>query len=160
VLDSLWVSALLLALGFGCGKTIEQLHFQSLAQRERRHRRLPTLTTRRVPPGWRVTEASLLTGSVVISLDYWKRFAAGLRQLLGGNVRSFETLFERARREALLRLKEAAAAKGCDALIGVRLESAELANQRGNGKGIAGVELIAVGTGLRTERSERRPPAR
>jgi uncharacterized protein YbjQ (UPF0145 family) len=152
-MESLAISALLLALGFVSGKTIEHLHLQDLARRERRQRRLPALTTCRIPADWRVEEAMLLTGGVVVSLDYWKRFAASLRQLVGGNVRSFETLFERARREALLRLKEAAAERGCDAIVGVRLESAELANQGANGKGTAGVELIAVGTGLRTQRS-------
>ena len=145
------VTLVLLAIGFASGKTIEHLHHQDLAKRERRFRRLPALTTSRIPAGWRVEDAMLLTGTVVISLDYWKRFAAGIRQFFGGNVRSYETLFERARREALLRLKEAASAKGCDALVGVRLESAELANSGANGKGTAGVELMAVGTGLRTK---------
>jgi uncharacterized protein YbjQ (UPF0145 family) len=151
-MDQLLVTALLLALGFVSGKTVEHFHYQDLAKRERRLRRMPALTTRRLPADWRVEDATLLTGSVVISLDYWKRFAASIRQIFGGNVRSFETLFERARREAIVRLKEAAAAKGCDALIGVRLESCELANQGANGKGTAGVELMAVGTGLRAKR--------
>ena len=151
-MEQLLVTAFLLVLGFVSGKTIEHFHHQDLAKRERRHRRLPALTTARVPADWRVEDAMLLTGTVVVSLDYWKRFAAGVRQIFGGNVRSFETLFERARREAILRLKEAAAAKGCDVVIGVRLESAELANQGANGKGTAGVELIAIGTGLRARR--------
>lgn len=142
----------LLALGFGAGKTIERMHFTDLTARERRYRRLPALTTSRVPARWQVQETALLTGTVVISLDYWKRFAAQVRKIVGGNVRSYETLFERARREALLRLKEAAAARGCDAVIGVRLDSAEIANALGSGKGTAGVELMAVGTGIRTQR--------
>ncbi len=143
---------ILLALGFTSGKLIEHFHRQDLAKRERRFRKLPALTTERIPAHWRVEDAALLTGNVVISLDYWKRFAAGIRQVFGGNVRSYETLFERARREAIVRLKEAAGARGCDAVIGLRLESAEIANMRGNGKGTAGVELMAVGTGLRTRR--------
>lgn len=146
------VTLILLAVGFAAGKTIERMHFRDLAARERRYRKLPVITTRRIPAHWRVEEAALLTGSVVISLDYWKRFVARLRQVVGGNVRSYETLFERARREALVRLREAAVARGCDAVIGVRLESAEIANVRGDGRGTAGVELIAVGTGLRTRR--------
>lgn len=145
------VTLVLLVVGFTSGKFIEHLHFQDLAKRERRLRRLPALSTSRIPADWRVEDAMLLTGTVVISLDYWKRFAAGFRQFFGGNVRSYETLFERSRREAILRLKEAAAAKGCDALVGVRLESAELANMTSNGKGTAGVELMAVGTALRTK---------
>ena len=80
------------------------------------------------------------------------RVAASFRRFFGGNVRSVESLFERARREAILRLKEASAARGCDVVIGVRLESAELANAHANGKGTAGVALFAVGTGLRTKR--------
>lgn len=151
-MESLVATLVLLALGYACGHAIERAHFRDLSRRERRHRRLAALTTARVPADWRVEEAMLVSGSVVISLDHWKRFAAGLRSLVGGNVRSFETLFERARREALLRLKEDAAARGCDAVVGVRLESAELADQRSDGKGTAGVELFAFGTGLRTRR--------
>lgn len=142
----------LLAVGFVVGKAIEHLHFQELAQRERRTRRLPALTTTRVPAHWRVEDSALLTGTVVISLDYWKRFAAQMRKLVGGNVRSYETLFERARREAIVRLKEAASARGCDAVIGVHFASCEIANSWRGGKGTAGVELMAVGTGLRTKR--------
>jgi uncharacterized protein YbjQ (UPF0145 family) len=148
----LTVSVLLLALGLAVGKTIEHLHHEDLRKRERRYRKLPALSTSRVPAHWSVEDAALLTGSVVISLDYWKRFAAQWKALVGGRIRSYETLFERARREALLRLKEAASARGCDAVIGVRLESAEVADRRGDGKGTAGVELIAFGTGLRTRR--------
>lgn len=151
-MEQLLISALLLALGFVSGKTVEHLHYQDLAKRERRQRRLMLTTTSRVPADWRVEDAALLTGTVVISIDYWKRFAAGIRQIFGGNVRSYETLFERARREAILRLKEAAAAKGFDAVIGVRLESVELANMGASGRGTAGVELMASGTGLRTKR--------
>lgn len=152
-MEQLLITALLLALGFVSGKTVEHLHYQDLAKRERRLRRLPVVTTQRVPADWRVEDAALLTGTVVISIDYWKRFAAGIRQFFGGNVRSYETLFERARREAILRLKEAASAKGFDAVIGVRLESVELASSGANGKGTAGVELMAFGTGLRIRRS-------
>ena len=152
-MEQLLIPAVLLALGFVSGKSAEHLHYQDLAKRERRLRRLPALTTQRVPAGWRVEDVALLTGAVVISIDYWKRFAAGIRQLFGGNVRCYETLFERARREAILRLKQAAAAKGFDAVVGVRLESVELANVGANGKGTAGVELMAFGTGLRTRRA-------
>jgi uncharacterized protein YbjQ (UPF0145 family) len=146
------VSVLLLTLGLVAGKTIEHLHHEDLRKRERRYRRLPALSTSRVPAHWSVEDAALVTGSVVISLDYWKRFVAQWKKIIGGSIRSYETLFARARREAILRLKEAASAHGCDAVIGVRLESAEIADMRGDGKGTAGVELIAVGTGLRTRR--------
>jgi uncharacterized protein YbjQ (UPF0145 family) len=47
-----------------------------------------------------------VSGSVVVSVDYFKRFLAGLRTLVGGRVTSYETLLDRARREAILRCKE------------------------------------------------------
>ena len=51
---------------------------------------------------------SMVTGNVVISVDYFKTVVAGLRNLVGGNVNTYETLLDRARREALLRLQQQA----------------------------------------------------
>ena len=53
-------------------------------------------------------DAASASSRVVISLDHFKRFLAGLRALVGGRIRSYETLLDRARREALMRMKEAA----------------------------------------------------
>ena len=101
---------------------------------------------------WQVGEAALVTGSVVVSLDYFKRFIAGLRALIGGRIKTYEPLLDRARREALLRMKEEARDRGFDAIINVRLHTSRLANSRGNGEGTAGVEVLAFGTGLSLNR--------
>ena len=45
-------------------------------------------------------------------------------------------------------MTEAAVARGFDAIINVRLVSSRLASSRGGGKGTAGVEILAFGTGL------------
>ena len=42
------------------------------------------VTFRSVPESWDVHSAALVTGSVLISLDYFKRFVAGLRGIVGG----------------------------------------------------------------------------
>ena len=63
--------------------------------------------------------------------------------LVGGRLRSYEPLLDRARREALLRLKEEAALRGYHAVCGVRLETSRLANANGNGT--AGVEISHLG---------------
>ncbi|MFT6733724.1 MAG: hypothetical protein ACJAS9_001914 [Polaribacter sp.] len=39
-------------------------------------------------------------------MDYFKRFLAGLRNIFGGRVVTYESLVDRARREAILRMKE------------------------------------------------------
>ncbi len=139
----------LLALAFVIGKLVDRSHFRSLARREQRSRNFPALTLRDAPADWRVSEADLVTGSVVISLDHWKRLAATFRGLIGGRVRSYETLLVRARREALLRLKERAFERGFRAVINVRFETARLASSRRDGEGTVGVEILAFGTALK-----------
>ena len=89
------------------------------------------------------------TGSIVISLDYFKRVIAGLRGLIGGRIKTYEPLLERARREALLRMTESAREQGYDAIFNVRLETSRLANATRDGKGTAGVEMLAFGTAVK-----------
>jgi uncharacterized protein YbjQ (UPF0145 family) len=108
----------------------------------------PAITFQTVPPGWRVVGSTMLTGNVVVSVDYFKRFLSGLRMIFGGRVKAYESLLDRARREALLRLKENAVGNGYQALINVRLETSRMANSRGN-EGAAGVEVLAFGTALK-----------
>jgi uncharacterized protein YbjQ (UPF0145 family) len=87
-----------------------------------------------------------------VSLDYFKRVIAGLRAIFGGRIKTYEPLLDRARREAVLRMKEEAREHGFDAVINVRIQTSRLANARGNGEGTAGVEVLAFGTGLVLER--------
>jgi uncharacterized protein YbjQ (UPF0145 family) len=102
-----------------------------------------------MPDDWRVSSSDLVTGSVVISLDYFKRVIAGLRGLIGGRIKTYEPLLERARREALLRMAESARAQGYDAVLNVRLETSRLANAGRDGKGTAGIEMLAFGTAVK-----------
>ncbi len=131
------------------GAAVERSHYRSIRVRETRSRRMPVMNVRRVPAGWTVAEAGLVTGHVVVSVDYFKRFLAVLRVFVGGRIRSYESLLDRARREALLRMKEAAVERGAQAVVGVRLETSRIANGRGRRDGLAGVEILAFGTALR-----------
>ncbi|MEL7186711.1 MAG: heavy metal-binding domain-containing protein, partial [Pseudomonadota bacterium] len=96
---------------------------------------------------WSANTSDLVNGSVVISLDYFKRVIAGMRALVGGRIKTYEPLLERARREALLRMVESARSQGYDAIFNVRLETSRLANARG--EGTAGVEILAFGTAIK-----------
>jgi uncharacterized protein YbjQ (UPF0145 family) len=141
----------LLLLAYFTGSSVERKHYRSIRKRERALQGLPAITFRTPPERWEIAESGFVTGSVVVSVDYFKRFLAGLRQFVGGRVKSYETILDRARREAVLRLKEDAAAAGFGAVINVRLETTRMANGR-NGQGIAGLEVLAYGTGVRLER--------
>lgn len=140
---------LVLVGAYFVGSRIERAHYRSIRKREVLLRHLPAITFRRVPKAWEVQESDLLTGSVVVSVDHFKRLLAGLRGLVGGRVAAYESLMDRARREALLRLKEAADERGFQAVVNVRLTTTRLASARRQGKATAGVEVLAFGTGLR-----------
>jgi uncharacterized protein YbjQ (UPF0145 family) len=139
----------MLLLAYFTGTWIERRHYKMIRSREARWKRLPAITFRQIPPRWEVLEGGLVTGSVVISVDYFKRFLAGLRGIVGGRIKSYESLLDRARREAILRLKKEALDRGYHAVVNVRLETARMANASGNKKGTAGLEVLAFGTGLK-----------
>ena len=91
-----------------------------------------------------VATARLVVGESVIATDYWTTFSAGVRSLFGGEVHSLTPLLGRARRQANLRMLQAAAELGADAVINVRFETADL-----GGAGNAPVtEVYAYGTAL------------
>jgi uncharacterized protein YbjQ (UPF0145 family) len=147
------IPLLLLVIGYFAGTMAEQSHYKSIRVRELRMRRMPTTNLKKPPPHWRVEKVALVAGSTVISVDYFKRFLAGLRGFFGGRVRSYESLLDRARRESVLRMKEEAAKLGFDAVINVRLESSNIAAPLRNDRGTAGVEGLAVGTALKLARA-------
>jgi uncharacterized protein YbjQ (UPF0145 family) len=142
------IPLLILVLAYFIGSAIEKKHYRRILAREENVRGFPVVTFATLPDDWRVGSVELVTGSVVISVDYFKRIIASLRSLIGGRVKTYEPLLDRARREALLRMIEDAQARGYDAVVNVRLETSRLANSRRDGKGIAGVEMLAFGTAI------------
>jgi len=142
------VPLLILIVAYIVGNFIEKKHFRRIIRREKALHGFPVTTFQALPSDWQVGRAEMVTGSVVVSLDYFKRIIAGLRGLVGGRIKTYEPLLERARREAILRMIERAKKGGYDAVINVRLETSRLANAKGNGHGIAGVEMLAFGTAI------------
>lgn len=140
---------LVLMAAYFIGSLLERRHFASIRKREDECFRFPVVTFDRMPADWDAQSSRLVSGSIVISLDYFKRVIAGLRALVGGRIKTYEPLLERARREALLRMIEAAREDGYDGIFNVRLETSRLANARGDGQGTAGVEMLAFGTAVK-----------
>jgi uncharacterized protein YbjQ (UPF0145 family) len=145
----------LLAVAFVTGRRVEQRHYASIRARERELATLPAVTFRQIPSAWAVDAFGVVSGSVVVSIDYFKRFLAGLRTLVGGRVQSYETLLDRARREAILRCKEQARARGFQAVVNLRIETTRIARATKNSRATAGVEVLAFGTGLELRRDPR-----
>ncbi len=140
---------LILMIAYFIGSAIEKRHFANIRKREDDLHGFPVVSFDTMPDDWKVSSSNLVTGSIVISLDYFKRVIAGLRGLIGGRIKTYEPLLERARREALLRMTESAREQGYDAIFNVRLETSRLANATRDGKGTAGVEMLAFGTAVK-----------
>ncbi len=125
---------------------IRRRHLKRLAQREKQDIAMTNL--KRPLAHWQVQETlGFCSGSVVLGLDSFATFLTNLKKLIGGRMRSYEEIIDRARREALVRLAEEARQMGANAVINIRLETTTLAqNVKGNS---AFVEVLAYGTALK-----------
>ncbi len=86
----------------------------------------------------------------MIAEDYFKRVAASLKSLVGGNlVAATRSLLERGRREAIVRMKQQARRLGATHVVNVRLETASLSEDWSGRRPMFSAEFIAYGTALR-----------
>jgi len=144
-MENLGIFLLLLALGYGFGQYFERRHYTSIREREQEYKDILIIQTKIIPRAIATNqETFLVNGSVVISVDYFKRFVAGLRNLVGGRVTPYETLLDRARREAILRMKEEAYASGAKIILNVKYEICSI--YKGHRNQIGSVEALAYGT--------------
>ncbi len=138
----------LLAIGFIAGRASEKRHFRELSTLEAALRDILVFNERRLPAGQQFKSGTLVVGSVVIAEDYFKRIAASLRGLVGGRVAVYESLLDRGRREAIVRMKEEARKIGATMIFNVRLETSSLAEDRSGRAPMFSAEFIAYGTAL------------
>ncbi|MCH9696825.1 MAG: YbjQ family protein [Gammaproteobacteria bacterium] len=136
----------LLILGYVFGQWAERRHFKFIQHRERLLKNILCFNVKTLPSYDTAPDVELVVGNVVISIDYFKRIAAGLNNIFGGRVSSYESLVERARREAILRMKLNAKERGASMIFNVKLETASI--YKGNGQQVGSVEVYAYGTAL------------
>ena len=133
-----------LILGLTVGTFLERMHYRSIRRRELGFVTLPATTMKFAPDEQHILRAELVTGSVVISVDYFKRFTASLKKIFGGEIHSYSSLLDRARRESMLRLQENCA--DCDMLMNLRVETSTISN--GGNSSIGSVEVMTYATAL------------
>lgn len=144
----LLIFAGLLLLGLVAGTIAENKHFGDLKRREKKVKSLNVINFGAHEPLPEAQEATLIVGSVVIASDFFRFYLAAILSILGGNIGVYETLIERGRREAILRLKEKAIALGARQVLNLRLETSNLNGEQNKGGGVQ-VEVIAYGTAIR-----------
>jgi len=133
---------LALVLGYSFGKRAERKHLRSIIERENTMNKLPAIASR-YPPNEPAYQQQLVAGNVVVASDYFKSFVAGLIGIFGGRVTPFESLLDRGRREAILRMKNEASQINAELVFNVKLETTRIATGR-----VGAIEVLAYGTAL------------
>lgn len=133
------IFVVLFCIGWGFGRHIEQKHFKELEAQEKRLAHIRIDNNR-----FKTTEhfGQLISSNVVISHDYFKYVIANIQNFFGGRLTSYESIVDRARREAVVRLKQEAEKMGATQIMGLRLSTTELGMQGGM------VEVFAYGTAI------------
>ena len=143
-MENLILFGVLLSVGYFSGTYLEKKHFKEIKEREEQMAMLPVIMLKKPLNEESVERVALVEGSVVISIDYFKKIVASLVNIFGGNIGTYETLVDRARREAILRMKEDA--KDASEIINLRIETASISKSAA--KNIGAVEVIAYGTAI------------
>ncbi len=104
------------------------------------------ITTTETLPGRRITSLKgVAVGSTVRTKNIGKDIGAGLKSLVGGELKSYSDMFSEARAEALSRMEEQAVELGADALVNLRFMTSSVASDAS--------EILAYATAVTTEAS-------
>jgi len=146
----------LLTLGFFFGRYREKRHYEEIRRREAALLMMPVRVEAEMEDGSSPVpddaslETQIVSGNVVVANDYFKTFVAAVKTIFGGRLTSYESLLDRARREAMLRMKEEAKGWGATEIYGARLESTFIEK--------LGLEVMAYGTAVRPIRAKAEAP--
>ena len=92
-------------------------------------------------PGREIEVLGLVKGTVVQSKNFGKDFMAGMKGLVGGEIRGYTEMLTEARQIATGRMVKEAESLGADAVMGLRYGSASIMQ--------GAAEVIAYGTAVR-----------
>ncbi len=92
-------------------------------------------------PGVEFEALGLVKGTVVQSKNFGRDFMAGMKTLVGGEIKSYTEMLNEARQIATKRMVDEATALGADAIVGVRFGSSAVMQ--------GAAEVIAFGTAVK-----------
>lgn len=137
----------LLLVAATSGTIVEKRHYRKIKEREISTFKFPAVNFGKNYTGAnkQIEKVEMVTGCVVIGADHFKAFVSSIHALFGGKLTTYESVLDRGRREAILRMKEQAA--GADMIINTRLETSTLSNIY-NKDNAPKVAVIAYGTAI------------
>ena len=141
---------ILLGITYATGSIIEKRHYENIRKREIALIKKPIINfgAKKWNTNRKIKKIELVTGECVISGDYFKNFVASLKNLFGGRLTTFESILDRGRREAILRMREKA--RGANFIINTRIESIMI-NDNYSKESVPQCAIIAYGTAVTYE---------
>jgi len=96
--------------------------------------------------GYTITEhMGMVRGNTIRAKHIGKDFMAGLRQIVGGEIKEYTEMLTEARNEALLRMRRQAEQMDADAIVTMRFVTSQVMT--------GAAELVAYGTAVKIEKS-------
>ena len=138
---------LFVLIAFFTGRHFERKHLASLALEEAELSDI-VITNSKYPIGNvdLCSYSTLVEGQVVIASDALKGFLSNFKMIFGGELKSYETLQDRARREAVVRMLKMAREKGYNSVCNLRIDFSCIKS----GKSSPAVEVLVSATAYRT----------
>lgn len=98
-------------------------------------------------PGMRITgHYGMVSGSTVRAKNFVKDFGAGLKNMVGGELKSYTELLEDTRKEAISRMIQQAEKLGANAIINVRFATSAITS--------GAAEVYSYGTAVKVQSIE------
>ena len=143
---------ILLFIAATSGTIIEKLHYKKIKSREIKYFKYPIVSFgKNVESSRKIEKAELVSGSVVLAADGFKSFVFSLKNMFGGRIVPYESVLDRARREAMLRMKEKSL--GADIIVNLKIETANLSPACTSKNETPKVAVIVYGTAITYARS-------
>ncbi|MFC1562033.1 YbjQ family protein [candidate division KSB1 bacterium] len=95
-------------------------------------------------PGREIYQAvGLVKGSTIRAKNIFRDIGAGLKSIVGGELKDYSKLLSEAREEALRRMSEEAEKSGANAIVNIRFATSTVAGQA--------AEILAYGTAVKVK---------
>ncbi|MBP3487452.1 MAG: YbjQ family protein [Roseburia sp.] len=92
-------------------------------------------------PGKEIEALGIVKGTIVQSKNFGKDFMAGMKTLVGGEIKDYTEMLNEARQIAIKRMVDEAEALGADAVLNIRFASSSLMQ--------SAAEVVAYGTAVK-----------
>lgn len=157
-MERIIIAVCLVLLGYFSGRIAERRHYQHIFEKEESLRHITAHNLKHpLNKDRQVERCELAIGQIVVSQDYFKRFLAIIRSITGGTMGSYETLVDRGRRDAIIRMKESC--PGADEFVNIRIETSVIGNNGTGNNGLGSIEVLAYSTALFYSMAAESPPS-